>query len=55
MFKKLCNKFTFNSKEELRNNLNEYNLIQKNNKCAYNHLSTKRKLKCDVFNFYLFI
>ena len=55
MFKNLCNKFEFTSEEELLAHLSDYNLMQKQNKKAYNQLSTKRKLKCDVFNFYLFI
>jgi hypothetical protein len=55
MFKELCNKFTFNTIETLLTHLDDYNLIQKRNKEAYNKLSRKRKLKCDVFNFYLFI
>ena len=55
MFKNLCNKFEFTSEEELLRHLSDYNLTQKQNKKAYNQLSTKRKLKCDVFNFYLFI
>jgi flagellar biosynthesis GTPase FlhF len=55
MFKELCSKFTFNSEEELETCLKDYNLMQKQNKTSYNQLSRKRKLKCDVFNFYLFI
>lgn len=55
MFKELCSKFTFSNEEELEQCLKEYNLMQKQNKTAYNQLSRKRRLKCDVFNFYLFI
>jgi hypothetical protein len=55
MFKDLCNKFTFSTEEELLTCLNDYNNMRKNNKNSYNELSTKRKLKCDVFKFYLFI
>lgn len=55
MFKELCSKFTFNNEEELEACLKDYNLMQKQNKAAYNQLSRKRRLKCDVFNFYLFI
>lgn len=55
MFKDLCNKFIFNTPEELLICLNNYNLSQKQNKDAYEQLSIKRKLKCDLFNFYLFI
>lgn len=55
MFKELCRKFTFNSEEELEESLKDYNLMQKQNKHAYNQLSKKRKLKCNAFNFYLFI
>lgn len=55
MFKDLCLKFTFSNEEELEECLKEYNLMQKQNKTAYNQLSRKRRLKCDVFNFYLFI
>jgi len=55
MFKELCSTFTFNSDEELETCLKDYNLMQKQNKTSYNQLSRKRKLKCDVFNFYLFI
>lgn len=55
MFKDLCNKFIFSTKQELLISLDEYNHMQKNNKDSYNELSTKRRLKCDVFNFYLFM
>lgn len=55
MFKELCHKFTFNSEEELEACLKDYNLMQKQNKEAYNQLSRKRKAKCDTFNFYVFI
>ena len=55
MFKDLCDTFTFNTEGELLECLDRYNLMQKQNKKAYNQLSRKRKLKCDVFKFYLFI
>ena len=55
MFKDLCDSFTFNTEGELLECLDRYNLMQKQNKKAYNQLSRKRKLKCDVFKFYLFI
>ena len=55
MFKDLCHTFTFNTEDGLLVCLDGYNLMQKQNKEAYNQLSRKRKLKCDVFNFYLFI
>jgi hypothetical protein len=55
MFKDLSNKFIFSTKQELLTSLDEYNHTQKNNKDSYNELSTKRRLKCDVFNFYLFL
>ena len=55
MFKDLCNTFNFNTEDELLSCLDKYNLLQKQDKEAYNQLSRKRKIKCDVFNFYLFI
>jgi hypothetical protein len=55
MFKDLCIQFTFNNENELEECLKDYNLMQKQNKDAYNKLSRKRRLKCDVFKFYLFI
>jgi hypothetical protein len=55
MFKDLCNKFAFSTEEELLTSLNDYNHMRKNNKKSYNELSTTRRVKCDVLNFYLFI
>jgi hypothetical protein len=55
MFKTLCNKFYFKSKNQLLEKLHDYNIKQKSNACKFNHLSKKRKLKCDMFNFYIFI
>ena len=56
MFKNLCNKFSFDIEENLLALLNEYNLEQKKNINVYNKLlSVKRKLKCEKYNFYLFI
>ena len=55
MFKSLCHTFKFNTKDGLLECLYNYNILQKQNAEKYNHLTTKRQLKCDVFNFYLFI
>jgi hypothetical protein len=51
----LCKKFVFNDEDELVKELNKYNEIQKKNKEAYLHMSIKRRLKCDLVNFYLCI
>jgi len=54
-FLELSNTMNFNNEIELIDKLNDYNNKKRQDKKAYNNLSTKRRLKCDVFNFYLFI
>lgn len=55
MFKDLCETFTFNTVDELKECLHDYNLMRKQDVKAYRNLSKKRQLKCDLFKFYLFI
>ncbi len=54
-FIELCNTFYFNNEIELLDKLNDYNNKKRQDNHAYKNLSTKRRLKCDAFNFYLFI
>lgn len=55
MFKDLCQNFIFNNIEQLETCLNDYNIMRSMDRKAYKNLSKKRQLKCDLFNFYLFI
>jgi hypothetical protein len=54
-FVELCNTMNFTNEIELIDKLNDYNNKKRQDNKAYKNLSTKRRLKCDVFNFYLFI
>ncbi len=54
-FVELCNTMNFNNEIELIDKLNDYNNKKRQDTKAYKNLSTKRRLKCDVFTFYLFI
>jgi len=54
-FVELCNTMNFNNEIELIDKLNDYNNKKRKDTKAYKNLSTKRRVKCDVFNFYLFI
>ena len=45
----------FNNEIELIDKLNDYNNKKRKDTKASKNLSTKRRVKCDVFNFYLFI
>jgi hypothetical protein len=55
MFKNLCENLNFYNEIQLIEELNKYNNIQKNKVDGYLSMSIKRRLKCDTFNFYLFI
>jgi uncharacterized phage infection (PIP) family protein YhgE len=55
LFNNLCNIMKFEDEAQLLKELDKYNNTRREDKDAYRKLSNKKRLKCDMFNFYLFI